>query len=145
MNSKSQIAASKFQDGYNCAQSVLHAVANKEMVNEDILLKVATGFGGGMARQQEVCGALTGGIMALGLKYGRGADESPEKTRNTYEKTQGLFSEFKEHFSAVTCRDLLHGIDLRTEEGQKFFKENDLSEKICTECVKFVADYCSSI
>ena len=65
-------ATAKFTSGYNCAQSVLWAFRDEVGLEEDVALKLATGLGAGMGRKQEVCGAVTGGILVLGLRHGRG-------------------------------------------------------------------------
>lgn len=69
MNAKLDTAMQKFLAGYNCAQSVLYAFAPDLGLDGETALKVATGLGAGMARRGEVCGAVTGGILVLGLKY----------------------------------------------------------------------------
>ena len=61
-----------FNNGYNCAQSVLFALYDQinPNIKNDFIPKIASGFGGGIGRCGSVCGALTGSIMAVGLKYG---------------------------------------------------------------------------
>ena len=73
MKTKNEVAMEKFVAGYNCAQSVLYAFGPELGLDGEISLKLATGLGAGMGRRGEVCGAVTGGILALGLKYGRGS------------------------------------------------------------------------
>jgi C_GCAxxG_C_C family probable redox protein len=75
MKTKSEVAVAKFLAGYNCAQSVLYAYGPDLGLEAETALKVATGLGAGMGRRGEVCGALTGGILVLGLKYGRGGQQ----------------------------------------------------------------------
>ena len=62
-------AVSKFAEGYNCAQSVLFSFCDDLGMDKDKALKIACGFGAGMGRKEEVCGAVTGGIMVIGAKY----------------------------------------------------------------------------
>ena len=68
MKTKSEVAMEKFLAGYNCAQSVLYAYGPELGMDGETALKVATGLGAGMGRRGEVCGALTGGILVLGLE-----------------------------------------------------------------------------
>lgn len=89
-----------------------------------------------MARKQEVCGAVSGGILALGIKYGRGEYQDKTQTEKTYRKVREFTAQFEAEHGTCICRTLLNGCDLGTPEGQKFFKENDLLHKTCVTCVK---------
>lgn len=91
-----------------------------------------------MGRKEEVCGAVTGGILVLGMLYGRGCKDDRSATELTYLKTRKLLEEFAGKHSTYICRQLLKDCDLTTEEGQKFFKENDLLNKVCVPCVQSV-------
>ena len=136
---KTDIAVEKFLSGYNCAQSILFAYGPGRGLDPEFALKLATGFGAGMARQGQVCGAVTGGILALGLKYGRGATDR-SATEETYHKTTLLMTEFERRHGSCSCRVLLEGCDLRTPEGQKHFKDHDLLHKTCKGCVQSVSE-----
>jgi len=131
-----ETAVQKFSSGYNCAQSVLFALSNDSVIDKNSALKIAWGFGAGMGRQQEVCGAITGGIMAIGLKYGGKEDERPVVNEKIYAKTKELMDKFQAKHGSCLCRELLKGCNLQIEEGQKFFRENDLKNKVCMECVR---------
>jgi hypothetical protein len=69
-NTLCEKAVKRFLDGYNCAQSVLLTMFEFWNGENALIPKIATGFGGGIGRCGSVCGALTGGVMALGVKYG---------------------------------------------------------------------------
>ena len=138
MNSKIEIATEKFLAGYNCAQAVLYAFCEDLGFDKNTALKLACGFGAGMARKQEVCGAVTGGIIALGLRYGRGEGQDRTLTEETYRKVRELTAQFESEHGTCICRDLLNGCDLGTPGGQQYFKENDLLNKTCKGCVKTV-------
>ena len=140
MNTKIDTAVEKFLSGYNCAQSVLYAFGPDLGLDAETALKVATGLGGGMGRRGEVCGAVTGGILALGLKYGRGGQQDRSATDQAYQKTQELMAAFERVHGSCTCRTLLGGCDLQTAEGQRFFKANDLLHKTCARCVQTVGE-----
>ena len=145
MKSKNEIAAEKFLAGYNCAQAVLYAYSPELGLEGETALKVATGLGAGMARRGEVCGAVTGGIMVLGLKYGRGGQQDRSATEQTYQRTEELMRRFEQRHGSCLCRELLEGCDLRTAEGQRFFKENDLLHKTCVRCVQTVVEALAGI
>ena len=140
MKSKSEVAVEKFLTGYNCAQAVLFAYGPELGLDGETALKVTTGLGAGMGLRGEVCGALTGGILALGLRYGRGGQQDCSATEQTYRKTQELMARFEQRLGACSCRVLLDGCDLRTEEGRQRFKEHDLLHKTCVRCVQTVAE-----
>ncbi len=140
MNAKLDTAMQKFLAGYNCAQSVLYAFAPDLGLDGETALKVATGLGAGMARRGEVCGAVTGGILVLGLKYGRGGQQDRSATEQTYRRTEELMAGFEQRHGSCSCRVLLDGCDLRTAQGQQHFKEHDLLHKTCVRCVQTVAE-----
>ena len=84
MKSTAEPASEKFLSGYNCAQSVLWAFAPRLNFDAEAALKIACGLGAGMGRRQEVCGAVTGGILALGLKFGRGSSDDRSVMEKAY-------------------------------------------------------------
>jgi len=128
---KIDIATAKFLEGYMCSQAVLYSFCDDLQLEKDIALKVACGFGAGMSCRQEVCGAVTGGIMVLGAKYGRGEKEGRTATESTFAKTRELMRQFADRHGTVICRQLLNGCDLMTPEGQKQYRDNDLLNKSC--------------
>jgi len=89
-----------------------------------------------MGRKEFVCGAVSGGILVLGAKYGRGDREGESAKEATYEKTRELINRFTAKHGTVICRELLAGCELLTEEGQRLFKNNQLMEKACEPCVR---------
>jgi C_GCAxxG_C_C family probable redox protein len=145
MTTRSDAAAEKFLEGFNCAQSVFYAFSRDLRIDQDLALKTACGFGAGMGRKEEVCGAVTGGIMVIGAKYGRGENDDPEAKETTYSKTREIMDRFSEKHGTYICRRLLNGCELTTEEGQKRFKENDFNNRICVPCVRDVIEILESI
>jgi C_GCAxxG_C_C family probable redox protein len=127
--SKAATALQKFKEGYNCAQSVLFSWAPELNMDQNLALRIATGFGGGMGRKQEVCGAVSGAIMALDMLYGRGEGEGKEKQEQAYAKTRELIDTFTQQYGTVNCKSLLGGCVLLSEDGQKQFREQGLIEK----------------
>ena len=145
MTTKSDIAVAKFRDGYNCAQAVLYAFCDDLGFDKNIALKLACGFGAGMGRAQAVCGAISGGIIALGLKHGRGEGQDKAPTEATYRRVQQLMAAFESKHGTCICRTLLNGCDLNTPAGQQYFKENDLLNKTCKSCVTTVVETLEAI
>lgn len=143
--SRSEQALSQFVKGYNCAQSVVFSFCDDLSLGREGALKLASGFGAGMARNGQVCGAVTGGIIVLGTKYGRGEYDDKSATETTYLKVRALMDRFAARQGAVLCNALLHGCDLTTEEGQARFKENDLLNRTCKPCVQSAVEILEGI
>ena len=125
--SKAESALDLF-GSYNCAQSVLAAYAADCGLEKDKAFQAAVGFGGGMGRLQETCGAVTGAIMVLGLSSGFKEGDGRDKINESYAKVRRLVNDFRAREGTAMCRDLL-GCDLSTDEGQKVFKENNLRDR----------------
>jgi C_GCAxxG_C_C family probable redox protein len=125
-------AESTFRSGFNCTQAVLTSFKDHFDTDTETLFKIANGFGGGMGRKQEVCGAVTGAIMAISLVHGRGEIDSMEKQETTYGKVRELINAFTKEFGTIRCSELLPGCTLLTEDGQKMFREQRLKERCCT-------------
>ncbi len=140
MPDKGQIAVDKFMEGYNCAQSIAFAFCGECGLSQDAALKVACGFGAGMGRKQEVCGAVAGAIMVLGLVRGRGTEDPRSVTEALYPMAREFMDGFAVRNGSYLCRDLLSGCDLLSDEGQRRFKENGLLEKVCKPCVRSAAE-----
>jgi C_GCAxxG_C_C family probable redox protein len=129
-------ATERFLKGYNCAQSVLYAFCEDLNLNEETALKISSGFGGGMGGKQEVCGAVTGGIMVLGMKYSQGENDDKTVRETTYKKTRELMERFSGRNGSCICGRLISECNLTTREGQKLFKQKDLLNRICKPCVQ---------
>jgi C_GCAxxG_C_C family probable redox protein len=135
---KSDDAGKIFMSGFNCAQSVIEPFAAESAMGAATGLRIASSFGGGMAKMQETCGAVTGGFMAIGLRHGFSRSDDQEARDVVLRQSRELAAKFKEKFGTLRCRDIL-GCDLNTEEGQRIHKETGQREGICLECVKFAA------
>jgi C_GCAxxG_C_C family probable redox protein len=124
----SEKAVRYFREGYNCSQSVLLAMFEHWNGENELIPKVATAFGGGIGRCGSVCGALTGGVMAIGIKYGKN-EPSPEKRLKTYELAGRFYKQFEKQNGSVLCRELI-GYDLSDpHELEKARKANVFEEK----------------
>ena len=121
-------------DGYNCSQSVLLTMAEHWKCRNELIPKVATAFGGGMGRCGSVCGALTGGLMAIGVKYGTN-EPSVEKRSRAYELAGTFYRQFEKQNRSVMCRELI-GLDLSDAKQRKKAHEERVFEKKCTVFVK---------
>ena len=116
-----------FESKFNCAQAVFASFSQELGLDEKQALKIGGCFGSGM-RKGEVCGACTGAIMALGLKYGENKSKSDEMCVK-------FLDSFKKENGSYICRDLLD-CDIRTEEGIKYAIDNNLFKEICPKMVE---------
>ena len=136
MDTLSERAAEKFVSGYNCAQAVIWSFSGEIGLTPDTALRIACGFGGGVAKRQEVCGAVTGGIMVLGMILGEGDQQDRSATEETYAKSAEFMSRFEAARGSSNCLQLLDGCDINTEEGRKTVKDLDLRNVTCKACVQ---------
>jgi C_GCAxxG_C_C family probable redox protein len=138
MTTKVEKAVETFSKGFNCAQAVFSTYAPELGIEEHEALKISAGFGSGMSRLQEVCGAVTGAFMAIGAKLGNIETADTAAKGKTYEQVRSFDKQFRELHGTILCRELL-GCDLNTEEGQRQFTEKNLIKTVCTECVRDAA------
>lgn len=96
-----------FKRGFNCAQSVAMAFADKMGLSENDASKLASPFGGGFGRMREVCGAVSGMLLVLGSVEGNGTGTDNASKQALYEKVQALMHEFKDKNGSYVCRELL--------------------------------------
>jgi C_GCAxxG_C_C family probable redox protein len=127
-------ASNLFLKGYNCSQSVLLAMSEHWGLENNLVPKIATGFGGGIGRCGSVCGALTGGVMALSIRYGTN-EPSAEKRLQTYELSRKFFEQFEKRNNGVLCRDLI-GYTLSNPDEQKKAREENVFQKKCARYVE---------
>lgn len=131
---KIQTAISYLTQGANCAQSILLTFSEELGMSEDLSLKIASGFGGGIC-QGEVCGAVTGAIMVLSLKYGDSGVPSSETKEKIYHLIRAFSDEFKNNNGSINCSDLL-GIDLQKEANRAVAREKGLFKNNCSRFVE---------
>jgi C_GCAxxG_C_C family probable redox protein len=124
-----------FNGNFNCAQSVLSTYSSQFGLEENIALRIATGFGGGMGRFGRTCGAVSGAIMTIGLKYGQAKNDSIELKEKTYQIVREFTNRFQEIHGSVICKELL-GCDINTLEGKDYYNQNNFFEKKCSQYVK---------
>lgn len=100
-------AAELFLQGYNCAQSVAVAFSDVTGLEETAVSRMVSGFGGGMGRLREVCGAVSGMVFVASVLYGYSAPEDNKGKRELYALVQTLAEEFRAQAGSIICRELL--------------------------------------
>ena len=121
----------------NCAQAVVRFASLVLGLSPDPVV-VARYLGGGMVRMGQVCGALSGAAISLGLRDLHTGLSWPDGTSPDTEKLQRLFRDFEAEFEAVTCRELV-GYDISTSGGYQRFKDDNKYE-LCERYVSWTCD-----
>lgn len=136
----SKKAVRLFKSGYNCSQAVLGAYAEELGLDLDTALKISSSFGGGMGRMREVCGALTGAFMVIGMLNG-GYDAKDNKSKSElYTSIQELADEFKQQNGSIICRELL-GLSQKGADSPvpELRTDGYYKKRPCVELVELVA------
>lgn len=92
--------------GYNCAQAVACALAPEIGADAEACYVLSEGFGGGMGGHTETCGAISGGVMALGQVSSGGTALSGTTKKRTYELTRELVDRFGAKNGSTICCEL---------------------------------------
>ncbi len=136
MNNKVEYASECFSNGFNCAQSVFSAFCEDFGLDKSQALKVACSFGGGMGYLGEVCGAVSGAFMVLGLIYGQNQAHESQKKAQTYLKVKEFAQRFREMNGAINCTELLK-YDLGDEEQLNAARQAGIFK---INCAKYIGD-----
>lgn len=132
---RTALALSCFNNGFNCAQAVLSAFGPSLGLDREAALRVAGAFGAGMGRLGGTCGAVTGAMMVLGLKYGKTRPEDNDTRDKCYQLVQELMKRFESSSGTLVCRELLD-CDLSTPEGYRFALDHKLFKLVCPKFVR---------
>ena len=100
-------AGELFMSGCNCAQAVFLAFTDVTGMDRKTAAKLSAPFGGGIGRMREVCGAVSGMFMVLGLLYGYDNADAKEAKKELYKQVQALAGEFSAQNASIICRDIL--------------------------------------
>lgn len=131
-------AVSAFQAGFNCSQAIVGTYGPEYGLSVLDALKVSCGFGGGM-RRGDTCGAVTGALMVLGLRYGPKDVTETSAKNDVYSKVTEFRLRFESRCGYINCRDLL-GCDISTEEGMNQARKNDLFKTVCPRMIQTAAE-----
>ena len=110
---KAEKAKAFFMEGANCAQAVCAAVAPECGLTEEQALVMSSGFGGGVGRMREVCGAVSGMVLVLNMIYGSGDLSDKSAKDGQYVRVQSVANAFKAECGSIVCRELL-GLDKKS-------------------------------
>jgi C_GCAxxG_C_C family probable redox protein len=134
--SKTDEAVSIFKSGCNCSQAVLSVFAREYGLDEMTILKIASGFGGGIGHMGQTCGAVTGAVIAIGLKSGMSLEKTHESNQKTYDIIGRMVDEFKKRNGTVICQELF-GVDFNDAEAYRKARKEGRFYSVCP---KFISD-----
>lgn len=124
-NDRHKKALQYFDNGYSCAQSVLIALSDLAKINEDTATNIASAFGGGINRGQSICGAISGALMAIGLKEAAAHSYIMHKNSNVQLLRDDFLDRFKIVQENINCRDIINHAR----------KNNESSHKACRQAI----------
>lgn len=134
-----QKAKTLFQEGYNCCQSVLLAFADCSDMDWDTLSRISAGFGGGMGRLREVCGAFSAVVMLAGLQQPFQSGNYEQK-KELYQRIQTMAKEFQQRNGSLVCRELLHLPQGNDTPDPSKRTDNYYKKRPCAEIVEIAAE-----
>jgi len=136
MTEKQKEAINLFRSGFNCAQSVF-AVFSKEIgIKKEDCLKLTTVLGGGIARTQQICGAVSGALLVISYLNGKSEISDTSGKERTYSSAKSFIDKFNNHFGASNCLSLIE-YDLNTEKGMNEAHNKNVFEEKCEKFILF--------
>ncbi len=121
------------EQGYHCSQVVISHASEQFGLEKEEAMKLASGLGGGCFAG-ETCGAVSGAIILLGLKYGFSAPNSKEQDQILKNKIHEFEKKFVDRCGSLTCRGLLDGLSNADPEQSKLIEERGLYSRCKTYC-----------
>jgi len=125
-------AVKYFKKGYNCTQAVIYVFSAEMGLDPSVAIKIAAPFGGGMGKTGSTCGAVSGALMVIGLKYGSNQVGDKKTQAKTSELSEKFIEKFKKRNGTIICKDLI-GIDPKSRGIREIMIMN-------SKCPKFVRD-----
>ena len=142
----SQLAYDNFKSGYNCCQSVVLAFSDLLDVDRETLARLASGFGAGMGKMREVCGAVSGMFMVASMLKGYISPTATEEKTDTYAMIMELGDGFKSEFGTIICKELLNldsdGNSKPSERTSEYYKKRPCAD-MCKVSARLLAEYLS--
>ena len=136
---KSDVALACFNQGITCSSAVFSAFAEELGFDDKTAKKIACGFGAGISRTGNICGAVSGAIMVIGLKYGKAEQGDDAATGKTRSLTRQFMQEFSARNGSVNCTELL-GYNLSKQDEYEKAREKKLFVTKCPELVRDAAE-----
>jgi C_GCAxxG_C_C family probable redox protein len=128
-----KLVGSYAEQGFLCSESCLMALTRCQGVESPLIPRIATGFGAGVGQSGEICGAITGAVMGLSIRYGRDKIEQI-KDRRPYWFSTELLKRFRKEYGELRCPALL-GLDIAKPDDYEEFKKRNLWVHNCTKYI----------
>jgi C_GCAxxG_C_C family probable redox protein len=132
---KVEKAVEFFKGNFNCAQSVFSTFAPELGLDEETARKIATPFGGGLSHMREVCGAVAGALMVIGLRHGMSEDDDLQAKERSYALAREFATRFTAKHESINCQKLI-GYDLGNSEEYARAEADGVYERICRNVVR---------
>jgi len=139
LSKHSDLAKELFKQGYNCSQSVVAAFCDETGLDFDTSLRIASSFGAGMGRLREVCGAVSGMFMVLGMKYGYTDPSAKQVKMEHYRLIQDMARRFEHENGSIICRELLNPSRNADRTVPREETDSSYRKRPCIELVEQVA------
>jgi C_GCAxxG_C_C family probable redox protein len=127
---KTDLAIDLFNSGFNCAQSVFSVFSEEYGLPQETALKISCGLGGGV-RSGEICGAVSGAVMVIGLKNGQFVQNDLKAKDLCYSETIEFLNQFRQRNKSTVCRELL-GVDISKGDGREQAANRNLVNTVCS-------------
>ena len=105
--SRADKAKELFECGCNCCQAVFCAFLDESNLSQEDAMRISAGFGGGIGRMREVCGAVSGMTMVLSDKFASTDPNDHTKKKELYALIQKAAGDFRNENGSIICRELL--------------------------------------
>ena len=128
--SRAEEAKKQFEKGFLCAPAVLSTYSEQLGLEKALALKIACGFGAGIGRMGKTCGAVTGALMVIGLKYGKVNLADEESEQRTYTLVKEFIDRFTALYGSIECKELI-GYDLSDSGELRLAWESGVFKNKC--------------
>ena len=129
---------------FTCSAAVFSAFSQELGLDPDAAKKIACGFGAGISETDNICGAVSGAIMVIGLRYGKAEEGDDAATEKTRALVRGFITKFTEKNGSIRCTELL-GYNLSDPDEFKAAKERGIALKKCPLLVRDAAEILEEI
>ncbi|ALO14493.1 C_GCAxxG_C_C family protein [Salinivirga cyanobacteriivorans] len=116
---KTELAKKYFYEGYGCAQSVLLAFDSKTRLDPVSAINIAAPFNGGIGVANSLCGAVSGGLMVIGIIVGENHKNIAQKNTVIRIKSDEFLQKFKNVEETCSCEEILKKAEIRKENNHK--------------------------
>lgn len=128
-------AIASYKSGFTCSSAVFSTFSGEMGLDAETAKKVSCGFGAGMSRTGHICGAVSGGVLVIGLKYGKSQPLDNEATLKTRALVQEFVREFTAKNGSIMCPELL-GYNLKDTDDYEKARQSGLFFTKCPDLVR---------